>query len=233
MHRQTIFEALKRGSIPDEELLTNLGLFQSRRSLSRLLLMHSLYQKIINVPGSIIEFGTRWGQNLALFANFRGMYEPYNYSRLLIGFDTFSGLPKIGDKDGTFLKEGGFSVSPGYEGELAHILEAHEAEYPYADRRKFTLIKGDAINTFPDYLKQNPHTVIALAYFDFDLYAPTKVCLELTLERVTKGSVVVFDELNWGEFPGETLAVMEVLGLSREELRRDPFNPLTAYYVVS
>ena len=27
-----------------------------------------------------MEFGVRWGQNLALFESFRGIYEPYNYS---------------------------------------------------------------------------------------------------------------------------------------------------------
>ena len=55
-------------------------------------LKHELYQKILNVHGVVIEFGTRWGQNLALFESFRGMYEPYNHFRKIIGFDTFEGF---------------------------------------------------------------------------------------------------------------------------------------------
>lgn len=49
---------------------------------------------------------------------------------------------------------------------------------------------------------------------------------------VTKGTVIAFDELNCPEFPGETLAFREVLGLSRYAIRRDPSNPLTSYIVI-
>jgi hypothetical protein len=44
--------------------------------------------------------------------------------------------------------------------------------------------------------------------------------------------VLAFDELNVPEFPGETLAVREVLGLSRYAIRRDPASPLTSWLVV-
>jgi hypothetical protein len=81
-------------------------------------------------------------------------------------------------------------------------------------------------------LEQHPETVIALAYVDFDLYQPTKVCLEAILPYITKGSVLAFDELNCPEFPGETVAVREVLGLQRYAIRRDPFNPLISYILI-
>ena len=73
---------------------------------------------------------------------------------------------------------------------------------------------------------------MALAYFDFDIYTPTRACLEAILPHLTKGSVLAFDELNTPEFPGETLAVREVLGLSRHAIRRDRNNPLTSYLVI-
>jgi len=230
--RAAMLEAFKGTSIPEGEILSQLGMFLTRRSLSRIFLMHDLYRKIINVPGIVVDFGTRWGQNASLFTNFRGMYEPYNYSRQVVAFDTFTGFPAVDSKDGKVVKKGDYAVTENYEKELEQILSHHESEYPYNHRKKFELVKGDAIKTFPDYLNKNPQTVIALAYFDFDLYAPTKACLELIKDRVTKGSVIAFDELNWGEFPGETLAAMEVLGLSNLSLRRDPLNPLTAYAVV-
>lgn len=87
--RQQFFELFERCPIPDNELLGNLGLFINRQALSRMLYMHDLYCKIINVQGIIMEFGPRWGQNLALFHSFRGIYEPFNYSRKIVGFDTF------------------------------------------------------------------------------------------------------------------------------------------------
>jgi hypothetical protein len=44
--------------------------------------------------------------------------------------------------------------------------------------------------------------------------------------------VIAFDELNSPEFPGETLALMETIGLSRYAIRRSPLNPLVAYLVI-
>ena len=39
-----------------------------------------------------MEFGVRWGQNLITLNNLRGIYEPFNHSRKIIGFDTFEGF---------------------------------------------------------------------------------------------------------------------------------------------
>src|SRR5665647_1719488 len=65
----SIFDAC---SIPQEEILSNLGLFINRQSLQRILFFSELYKKIVDLRGIVIEFGVRWGQNLALFANLRG-----------------------------------------------------------------------------------------------------------------------------------------------------------------
>ncbi|MFQ1824408.1 hypothetical protein ACK35A_20095 [Aeromonas veronii] len=84
--------------------------------------------------------------------------------------------------------------------------------------------------TLPAYLARQPETMVALAYFDFDLYEPTRRCLELIKPHLTKGSVLAFDELNWPAFPGETLALKE--GLDRYAIRRTPHNPGPAYLVI-
>ena len=88
-------------SAPQSEYLANLGLFLSRPALSRILFMHELYQKVLDVHGIIVEFGVRWGQNMALFSSLRNIYEPHNYSRKLVGFDTFEGFPSVAAQDGT------------------------------------------------------------------------------------------------------------------------------------
>ena len=61
--------------------------------------MQRIYAEIVPVHGVIMEFGVRWGQNLALFSNLRGIHEPFNYNRRIIGFDTFEGFPAISGKD--------------------------------------------------------------------------------------------------------------------------------------
>jgi len=231
--RTEFLEFLKNTPIPDSELLSNLGLYLNRQTLSRILFMHQLYEKIIDVHGVVIEFGVRWGQNLALFESFRGMYEPHNYNRKIIGFDTFSGFPEVNNKkDGTKIDKGDYSVSEDYESYLNKILEYHESESPIAHKKKFEIIKGDATQTINQYLESHPETIVALAYFDFDIYKPTKNCLEAIRGHLTKGSVVAFDELNCPEFPGETLALKEVFGLDKYAIRRNPLNPLCSYLVI-
>ena len=73
---------------------------------------------------------------------------------------------------------------------------------------------------------------MALAYFDLDLYEPTKKCIELLKPRLTKGSVLGFDELNEEATPGETLALMETLGLRNVALRRLPYTSRSSYCVI-
>jgi len=200
--RNSFFELFKLCPIPDEELLSNLGLFLNRQILSRILFMHELYLKILDVHGIIIELGVRWGQNLTLFESFRGMYEPYNHNRKIVGFDTFAGFPSIHPKDGQqeILVPGAYSTTEGYEEYLNKVLHYHEQESPISHIKKYELIKGDAVVTIKRYFEENPETIVALAYFDLDLYQPTKVCLEVIKEHLTKGSILGFDELNFTIF---------------------------------
>jgi hypothetical protein len=205
------------------------SLFMKRQVVSRILYLDHLYQKIVPIPGVILEFGVHWGATISVLANLRGIYEPYNHSRTIYGFDTFSGFPGISDQDGGFSKEGDYSTSDGYESELDRILGIHESFSPISQIKKFELIKGDVADTLPRFLEENPHAVVAMAIFDMDLYEPTKQALELITPSLTKGSLIVFDELSCRHFPGETQAVREVIGLNNLKLRRVPNQPFCAY----
>lgn len=230
--KRALVRRLRDSPVPDTELLDNLGLYLTRQTLSRIGFMQRIYAEIVPVHGVIMEFGVRWGQNLALFSNFRGMYEPYNYNRKIIGFDTFAGFPSVAAEDGSRVSAGDYAVTEGWQDELEALLDFHNTNQPIPQKRKFELVAGDATETLPEYLKKNPETIVAMAYFDFDIYQPTKACLEALLPHLTKGSVLAFDELNCPEFPGETLALREVLGLSRHAIRRDPNSPLTSWLVI-
>ena len=232
--RESFLNLLNNTPIPPNELLNNLGLYMNRQLLARIFFMQELYQKILNVHGVIVEFGVRWGQNLSLFESLRGIYEPYNYNRKIIGFDTFEGFPAIDEKDGknTVIQKGAYSVSENYEKYLDQVLSYHESESPISHIKKYELIKGDATITLPNYLHDNPETIIAFAYFDFDIYLPTKKCLTSILPYLTKGSVIGFDELNFHAFPGETIALKEVIGLDKYKIRRSALSPLTSYIII-
>jgi len=209
----------------------HLSLFTTRQALSRQIYFDSLYRQLLDVPGVICEFGVQWGSSLATLANLRGIYEPYNYSRHIYGFDTFSGFASVDVRDGPDCEVGDYSVIAGYEKELEKILALHEANSPLTHINKSHLIKGDVTDTLPVWLSANPHAVISMAIFDMDVYSPTKMALEAVLPRLTRGSIVVFDELNCPQFPGETQALAEVVGLTKLRLRRSPHQPYCAWAV--
>jgi hypothetical protein len=198
--------------------------------------MHDLYLKILNVPGCIVELGCQWGQNLALFSTFRTIYEPQNVGRKVIGFDTFEGFTESSAKDGRLVADGvslnSCAVSENYESLLDQILDCHNKLGPRWHIKKHEIIKGDVTETLPAYLEHNPETLIALIYFDVGLYEPTRKCLEMIKDRLTKGSIIGLDHLAMPQVPGESLAVMDVLGYRNCRLLRDPRVPFQSYLVV-
>ena len=86
-------------------------------ALAKLLFLNEAYQLILDQPGMIVEFGTWWGQNLVVFENLRAIYEPFNQSRRVLGFDTFEGYPAISGKDrpSETIKVGGYKVAENYQ----------------------------------------------------------------------------------------------------------------------
>lgn len=232
--RENLAQWIRTNPIPDTELWMHLGLFINRQEMSRILFIHDLYKMILDVQGIIMEFGVRWGQQLALYSTFRGMYEPYNYTRKIVGFDTFEGFPDVHAKDGKSpnARKGAYSVSKDYVDYLTQILNYHEGESPIPHLKKFELIKGDARITVNKYIEDNPETIVAFACFDVDLYEPTLACLKAIKPRLVKGSVLWFDETNCPTFPGETLAIQEVLGLNNLKLRRSPHAGFASYVVI-
>ena len=232
--REIILELFKESPIPEDELLVNLGLYLRSTSLAKILYLNEIYRAIKNLPGIVIEFGVWWGANLALLESFRSVYEPYNWTRKVVGFDTFKGYPSLSVKDGSsdYAAVGGYTVTEGYEEHLSRVLDAHEADNVMSHIKKYELVRGDVTVTIDKYLEDNPHTVIALAYFDLALYEPTKKCLEAIRPYLVRGSVLAMDELNSKEFPGETVALREVLGMDRYRIVRSQFLPDRSYIVI-
>jgi hypothetical protein len=222
---------LKSTPLPDDELLPNLGLYLTSKGFSRLLFFYEIYQKILHTHGIIAEFGVRWGQTLSAMAALRGIFEPFIRHRKIVGFDTFAGFRGISDKDGTRCQntDGSFSVGAGYERHLDQVLALQEALNPIGHLKKYELVKGDACETIPRYLKDHPETIISLAIFDFDIYQPTKVALQAIKPHLCRGSILVFDELCDDYYPGETVALNEVFGLNNCRIKRLPMTARISY----
>jgi Macrocin-O-methyltransferase (TylF) len=218
-----LLDLLKKSSILDlNQWCHQLNVFLKRQSLSRLLFLDLLYRQIVEVPGVICEFGVQYGTTLVTLMNLRGIYEPYNSSRTIFGFDTFAGFPRVHKKDGPLANAGDFAVPPGYDEILGKILSIHECNAPLAHIKKWGLLKGDVSSSLPAWLDQNQHAIISMAIFDMDVYEPTLEAINLLKPRFTRGTLLVFDELNAPHFPGETLALMEAIGLNKLMLKRHP-----------
>lgn len=230
--REKLIQLFCDNPIPKQEILANLGLFLKGPTLSRIFYMDDIYKKILPVHGIVVEFGVRWGQNLALFQNFRSLYEPYNFNRKIVGFDTFEGFSSVSDKDGPLAIVDDFATTPQYDQYLEQVLNYHEQENPISHIKKYELIRGDATVELEKYLKENPETIIALAYFDLDLYEPTKICLELIQDYLTKGSIIGFDELNHHHYPGETLALKEIMGLQKYSISRSIYSRINSFITI-
>ena len=219
--RENLTTLAERSPIPSDEILDNLGLFVTSKLLSRLLFLHHIYLLQVGIHGVIMDFGTRWGQNMAIFNALRGIYEPFNRHRKIIGFDTFAGFPETGK----------YGVTAKYEEFLEEVLSCQEELNPGGHMRKYEIVKGDVTRTLLPYLSKHQEILVSLAYFDMDLQVPTSYCLNHLLPRMCKGSVIAFDELCDETFPGETEAFLNYFG-NKVRARRLPITSRTSYIIL-
>ena len=207
-----------------------------RQDIARFLARHEIFKLSLPANGSIVECGVFAGGGLMSWMHFSAIYEPYNHTRRIIGFDTFMGVPSVHEKDLTpdaseHSRKGAFQTNDSIIEELQQLADIHDRNRPLGHILKVELVVGDACDTIPRYLVEHPHLLISLIYLDFDIYAPTKVALQNLFQRVVKGGVVAFDELNCAEFAGETTALLETLDLKDVELKRLPFDPYISFFL--
>jgi hypothetical protein len=207
-----------------------------RQSLARVLALQDLFRMVLDVPGDVMECGVHLGGGLMTFAQMSAVLEPMNLQRRVIGFDTFSGFPTVSDADRIGARENATLHIGGYRadslGDLDRCISLYDANRPIGHIEKVVLVKGDAVKTIPAFLDSNPHTIVSLLHLDFDLYEPTRAALNGFVPRMPKGAVIVFDEINHPAWPGETLAVVDALGIPKLRLKRFTFEPHISYAVV-
>ncbi len=213
---------LDAGMLAPHRLADVFPVFASRQKVTRFVETLRYWELIDDVPGSIFECGVAGGEFLMAMAHFSSIYEPQHYTRKIVGFDTFSGFTPPSSEDKTsgaeHLIEGGLCYDS-YE-YLKRSVSLYDGNRMIGNMPKVFLEKGDISETLPRYLEENPATVVSLLHLDLDLYKPTADVLSFVLERMPKGSLIVFDEINHSDYPGETLAVMEKIGLRNIELKR-------------
>ena len=231
---QKLNDFVEDKSVSMMEKMSCFPVYASRQVITAFVEKYEIYKLCMNIPGSIVECGVAGGRGLMTFAHLSSIFEPYHYTRKIIGFDTFEGFPEISEKDKTsdasHMKKGGLHFDS-YE-TLTKSIELYDMNRTLGHLKKAELVKGDISKTFPEYLEKNPSLVIALLYLDLDLYKPTVDTLRLIINRIPKGGVIAFDELNHPDYPGETIAAMETIGIGNLRLKRLDISAMLSYAVL-
>lgn len=228
--RNKLWDTFMSAPLSTPELERSLGLFIRGSLLARLLAIDEAYRKIVHLPGHIFEFGCWRGQTTVVLENLRAIHEPFNKRRRIVAFDTFEGYAGLSDKDrpSASFHEGTYTVGgAGYAEFLKNLLEIHEGNnaLPHL-RHVHRLIAGNAIETVPKYLTEHPESLIALAFFDLDLYEPTSKVLKSILHAraLVPGAVLAFFQLTSDELlPGDAIAFKEAFAGRRYTMERSTY----------
>ena len=200
--------------------------------LGRFLARSRIFERVLAVPGSIVECGVFGGGGLMTWAALSAILEPLNHVRRVIGFDTFEGFVRTSGKDASVsvnpaATAGAVAGDPAED--IARSAAIFDLYRPLGHIPKIELVKGDALTTIPRYVDDNPHLIVSLLYLDFDLYEPTKSAIEHFVPRMPRGAVIAFDELNHRAWPGETAALLDTLGIRSLKLERFTFQPQISF----
>lgn len=218
----------------NKDKLRNFAKYVRRQDLARFLAFYELFKKQIKSKGSIVECGVHQGGGIMTWAKLSSTLEPYNYHRKIIGFDTFSGIPKFNKLDQNKNKRSKVTFKEKIDvlKDIKNSIHEYDQNRFIKNKAKIELIKGDASKTIPKYIKSNKHLLISLLYFDFVIYQPTKIALKYFLPRMAKGSIIAFNEVNNEDWPGETTALLEKFNIKKFKIDCFPYEPNISYIVI-
>ena len=213
--RKEIFRLLGTYDATPEETERSLGLFLRGSLLARFLAVAGVYQRIVGIPGDILDVGTWRGQTAVLCENLRAIYEPLNFTRRVVAFDTFDGYAgfKGGESHSDAHADGTYAVGGApYASWLRRLLTLHESSNAMGHvTGKHTVIEGDARITIPTHFANHAGALVALAFLDLNSLEATRSALESIWPRVAPGGAVAFWQLTRRELQGEAQAYLEVI----------------------
>ncbi len=220
--------------LPWEKKIENFPKYVRRQNLTRFLALYEIFNRVVNIKGSIVECGVHQGFGIMTWAKLSAILEPVNLTRRIYGFDTFEGFPSVSEQDRSaasqHVKTGDLKAD--VYNEIMELSEINDSTRFLGHVPKVKLIKGDAVETIPQFIKDHPHALVSLLFLDFDLYEPTKAALETFVPRMPKGAVIAFDELDNPLWPGETLAMLEYTRERPIKIERLPFDPYIGFAVL-
>lgn len=222
--RKGLLEQASREAIAEQY-----PLYATRQIMTWFLARYEIFKLALDVPGDIIECGVGWGGGLMWWAQLSAIFAPTHHRASIVGFDSFGTYEQfavITPEDGDGWQDYAFHH------DLAHLQEAiacYDLNRALNHIPRVKLVKGNACETMPQYLEENPHTIVKILSLDYDVFLPSKVALETFVSRMPKGAIIVFDQLGASQWRGEGLAVLQTLGFHNLELKCFPWEPAISY----
>lgn len=187
--------------------------YVKRMNIAKFLAHYEIYKLVKDLPGHIVELGVFKGESLLRFSQFTEIFEPYDRSFRVIGFDNFNGFEGLNEKDGEIITDmdkvvGGWSSKKNRE-ELFELINVYDNDRFIPQKQKIQIVEGDILKTVPKFYNKNKNIKIRLLHLDADLYEPTLVGLKYFWDLLIPGGVLLLDEYAFDGFIGESVAVDE------------------------
>lgn len=141
--------------------------------------------------GVVVELGVYQGGSLLYLA------ESLSPERQIIGFDTFSGLPKEQWNKDEIHVPGDFKDTS-WLGVFEYLI--------IENKRNNILLVGGLFPETAYFLKEIP---VSFVHVDFDFYEGAKAAIDFFRDKMVKGGVMVFDDYKWPNCPGVEKALQE------------------------
>ena len=164
--------------------------------ISYLFSIFSLYKKIEDVPGHIIELGVGAGRNSILLGNLLKTTNQHSNAKYF-GFDSFGSYTP---KD---LAEN-VNLNPNkWENNSLKFVEDRISNFGLDEVCK--LIKGDIRETLPEFISSNKYSrhgsgtfFCRFIYIDTSAYTPSLIGLKILYKHLSKGGIIAIDQRKQG-----------------------------------
>ena len=200
-------------TLPIQRQVKTKWLFWYERA--RMLEMAFAFTTYNEVEGDYLEFGVYEGRTFVEAWETADRYQ--NHRIRFHAFDSFEGLPDVSAKD---------RLGPFKRGQFRCDRESFEKHLRSADfdLSRLNVVEGRFEKTLNGH-KGNGVERVAIAWIDCDLYASTVPVLEFLTDRLTDGSILIFDD--WYFYNGRPDQGEQ--GACREWLQRHPNVRLIEY----
>ena len=204
------------------EIENNFYLKSDPSRLKKAVCHYEVFKKTQKVPGSIIECGVFKGSSLVRLLTYRDLL--LQKRKKIYGFDPFGKFPK------QLIKEDNkFALS---HDKTSGVGLKHDKLKKFLLKKKFRnfkLIKGNVIETLPNFLKKNKKLKISFLHLDMDVYEPTKFVLQKLFCKISKNGIVLIDDYNYVR--GATKATDEFLKKNNLRIRKLNFDKRLSFII--